>query len=57
MEKEKKVNVNVSMTRKMQSDLLSYAVKHTQGNVSYAIRLAIDLLLSEYRKTQKVAGA
>lgn len=32
--------------------IVAYANSHTQGNLSYAIRLAIDLLLEESAKVK-----
>ena len=45
-EKEKKF-LNTSVPVEMYNKLIAYANQYTQGNVSYAIRLAIDLLLAE----------
>ena len=39
--------INASLPIEKYEQLVAYANEYTQGNMSYAIRLAIDLLLAE----------
>lgn len=48
--KDKRRLVNASLSQEKYDELAAYAKEHTQGNLSYAVRLAIELLLSESAK-------
>lgn len=53
MARDKNVKlVNACVTKDKYNELVDYANKNTQGNLSYAIRLAIDLLLSKQTKVK-----
>lgn len=48
--KKKRTSVCADLGEELYDEFVSYANKHTQGNQSYAVRLAIKLLLTESKK-------
>ena len=52
IEEEKDIRISASIPPELHSKLVAYAKNYAQGNKSFAVRLAIELLISMSEQQQ-----